>query len=629
MDKMKHLLLLLFGLMLIMSCSKDDSINDNNDTGSEPNNGGKAVGWNGNSFSFNEINVKSQWTFDSNRSSSNLQATRTRLENNINFISSLDYEDSLDVGILSIDSPKTGELTSSEVISVKIGNYGYLPILDSLKVSFQFSYDDGSFSDPIIETVKINDTLSPVEMMEYSFTTPLDMSNRGAYQILASTQLEGDMDLDNDLHSHLVKSLEYTDVCNIHALIFNEDNSFKLYTLDEKGVCNYVILGEYKLDESNSLLKLYSPDSDQESNLIGNIYDVVTDENGKFSGTIDIEGICIQLEDGFQERNYSEGLTYIPDENLENFLVEIGKDDVVDGYITNSQAASITQVTIEAKDNWEVGSTIDFWDFEERFSNRISNLAGIEAFPNLERVNLMGQNLDSINISKNTNLKSFGANFNTFKKLDTSNNPLLESLSIDSNEVNPILDFSNNPNIKMLSTPMCSIEGFIGEDGYYDISNMADLEFLDLYDNRLTSVDISKNSKLKEIRINIGNSISTIDFSNNPMLEIILANSSGLQGNVDISNLTELKIFNVAYNDITSIDFSNNTKLKYLEIDGNQISGEIDVSNCTNLLEFYASSGNNISCVKVNQAQLDAYNGNNVPDGFKWQLSVEPTLNCD
>ena len=629
MDKMKHSLLLLFGLMLIMSCSKDDSINDNNVTGSEPNNGGKAVGWNGNSFSFNEINVKSQWTFDSNRSSSNLQATRTRLENNINFISSLDYEDSLDVGILSIDSPKTGELTSSEVISVKIGNYGYLPILDSLKVSFQFSYDDGSFSDPIIETVKINDTLSPVEMMEYSFTTPLDMSNRGAYQILASTQLEGDMDLDNDLHSHLVKSLEYTDVCNIHALIFNEDNSFKLYTLDEKGVCNYVILGEYKLDESNSLLKLYSPDSDQESNLIGNIYDVVTDENGKFSGTIEIEGICVQLEDGFQERNYSEGLTYIPDENLENFLVEIGKDDVVDGYITNSQAASITQVTIEAKDNWEVGSTIDFWDFEERFSNRISNLAGIEAFPNLERVNLMGQNLDSINISKNTNLKSFGANFNTFKRLDTSNNPLLEWLSIDSNEVNPILDFSNNPNIKMLSTPMCSIEGFIGEDGYYDISNMADLEFLDLYDNRLTSVDISKNSKLKEIRINIGNSISTIDFSNNPMLEIILANSSGLQGNVDISNLTELKIFNVAYNDITSIDFSNNTKLKYLEIDGNQISGEIDVSNCTNLLEFYASSGNNISCVKVNQAQLDAYNGNNVPDGFKWQLSVEPTLNCD
>ena len=176
---------------------------------------------------------------------------------------------------------------------------------------------------------------------------------------------------------------------------------------------------------------------------------------------------------------------------------------------------------------------------------------------------------------------------------------------------------------------MYSIAGFIGEDGYYDISNMADLEFLDLYDNRLTSVDISKNTKLKELRINVGNSISTIDFSNNPMLENISANSSGLQGNVDISNLTELKIFNVAFNDITSIDFSNNTKLKYLEIDGNQITGEIDVSNCTNLLEFYASNGNNISCIKVNQAQLDAYNGNNVPEGFKWQLSVEPKLNCN
>ena len=622
---MKRIFLQLLILFFLVSCSKEDSISEDNNSGNNDND----VGWNGNSFSPLEVNVRSHWTFDSNQKSKLQLGVKATSHSMQLKAYSIDYTDSLDAGILSIESPKTGELTSSEVLSIKIGNYGYLPILDSLKVSYQFSYEDGEFSDPIIETVKINDTLLPVEAIEYSFATPLDMSNRGTYQILASTQFEGDMDLANDSFTQIVKSLEYTEVCNIHSLIFNEDDSFKLYTLDEDGVCNYVILGEYKLDDSNSLLRLYSPDSAQESNLIGNIYDVATDDDGGFSGTIAIEGICIQLEDGFQERNYSQELTYIPDENLENYLIEIGKDDVVDGYITNSQAASISQVSIEANDNWEVGSTIDFWNFEERFSNRISNLAGIEAFPNLESVNLMGQNLDSINISKNINLKTFSANFNTFKKLDTSNNPLLESLSIDSNEVNPILDFSNNPNIKMLSTPMCSIAGFIGEDGYYDISNMADLEFLDLYDNRLTSVDISKNTKLKELRINMGNSISTIDFSNNPMLENISANSSGLQGNVDISNLTELQILNLANNDINAIDVSNNTKLKYLEIDGNQITGEIDVSNCTNLLEFYASNGNNISCIKVNQAQLDAYNGNNVPEGFKWQLSVEPKLNCN
>ena len=68
-------------------------------------------------------------------------------------------------------------------------------------------------------------------------------------------------------------------------------------------------------------------------------------------------------------------------------------------------------------------------------------------------------------------------------------------------------------------------------------------------------------------------------------------------------------MLNVAYNNISAINFSNNTKLEYLEINGNQIEGEIDVSNCTNLLEFYANYGNNLSCIIVNQRQLDEYNG--------------------
>ena len=635
---MKKLLSLLILSFFIISCSEKEPVVDETpsetvDPNGDDNSGGNSddggAGWNGDVFSFAEVDVKSQWTFDGSQSSQGLQRITSLIEEIQINQALIDYEDSLDVGVLSIESPKTGELTSSETISVIVGNYGYLSILDSLEISLQVKFEDGEFSDPIVETIIINDSLPPVEAMAYIFNTTLDLSEKGTYYIGAITQLQDDMDVDNNSHIQVVKSLEYTDVCNIHSFIFNEDNTFKLYTNNEEGVCNYVILGEYQLDQDSSLLKLYSPDSSQETNLIGHIYDVETEDNGEFTGTIDIDGICVQIEDGYEEKNYAEGLTYIPDENLENYLIEIGTDDVSDGYITNTQASSITEVTIEADDNWEIGSSIGFWDFEERFSNRISNLAGIEAFPNLERINLMGQNLDSINISKNPKLKSFGANFNTFKKLDTSNNPELEWLSIDSNEVTPILDFSNNPNITMLSTPMCSIEGFIGEGGHYDISNMPDLIFLDLHDNRLTSVDISNNTKLEEIRINVGNSISTIDFSNNIFLQTVLASNSGLEGELDVSNLTELEELNIANNNISAINFLNNTKLEYLEINGNQIEGEIDVSNCTNLLEFYANYGNNLSCIIVNQDQLDAYNGINPPDGFKWELSIEPTLVCN
>ena len=353
---MKNYVLLF--ILIIISCSDNDPILDENTR--------ETAGPSGDTFPIKETYVKSQWKFNSNQNSNVASSfdfnptTNSLVSSKIEKLSTefslmftnLDYNDSLDVGVLSIESPKTGELTSNEAVSVIVGNYGYLPILDSFEISLQVKFEDGEFSDPIVETIIINDSLPPVEVLEYTFNTKIDLSDMGTYYIGANTQLQGDMDTDNNVHIQVVKSLEYTDVCNIHSLIFNEDKTFKLYTNDEEGVCNYVIFGEYQLEQDISLLKLYSPDSSQETNLIGNIYDIETDENGEFTGTIDIEGICVQLEDGYEESNYTESLTYIPDENLENYLIEIGRDDDIDGYVKNSQASSITEVTIEAKDNY-------------------------------------------------------------------------------------------------------------------------------------------------------------------------------------------------------------------------------------------------------------------------------------
>ena len=108
-----------------------------------------------------------------------------------------------------------------------------------------------------------------------------------------------------------------------------------------------------------------------------------------------------------------------------------------------------------------------------------------------------------------------------------------------------------------------------------------------------------------------------------------MANSSGLEGNFNVSNLTELKVLNIGSNNIQTIDLSNNTKLEYLELNRNNISGSIDVSGCENLLEFFANGNSNITCIKVNQSQLDALNEVNVPEGFNWQLPIEATLTCD
>ena len=614
---MKNFTLLSFVFVFFVSCSDPQDVLQDDLNGSGTSN--EIV-----EFESKQIDVLAQWNFESKVGAKFSNKKISVIKSSFKTFSN----DSIDIGIRSITNPKSGVLTSNETLSVFVGNFGYSKITGDFEISYQLKFEDNDYSDTITEVLSINDTIAPGVEMEFTLSNPVDLSQNGLYHIRAKTSMDGDVKETNDTFVQIVKSLKFSDVCNIHSLIFNKDNTYKLYTLNEEGVCNYVILGSYVLNTENNLIILYSSDSFDDNNIIGRIFDVVVNEDGEFSGTIDIDGICIQLEESYQEYDYSEELTYIPDENLEKFLIENNTDDILDGYIRTSQASSIRQITIEATDTWTPGNE-GFWDFDVRFSNRISNIAGIESFPNLEGLNLIGQNLDSINISKNSKLNSFYANFNTFKRVNTDNNPELKFFSIDSNEISPILDFTNNPKIKMLSTPMCSIEGYIGQGGYYDISNMTDLEFLDLYDNNLTGVDISSNTKLKEIRINMGNSISSIDFSNNPSLEYILANSSGLEDDLDVSNLSELKILNIGYNNIKTIDLNNNTKLEYLELSGNDISGSVDVSGCENLLEFFALGNSNITCIKVNQSQLDALNNVNIPAGFNWELPIEATLTCN
>ena len=578
--------LLIFLLIFSFSCSEDSVTNDpdNNGGNTGGNNNNNNSGPSGNVFTFGDIDVLGQWDFDQSRSQINKFSEPRKRDININ-IAQRDYDDSLDVGILSVGvSPLSGQLSSNETISCVVGNYGYLPIFEDFQVSYKIAYEDGEFGEEVFETYTITDSLASVDYTYFDFATTADFSQPGSYTIEMSTHMPDDMDAETDTFTRVVESLEFTDVCNLHSLILNEDNSYNLYTTNEEGVSNYVILGDYELDEENNVIILSVTESSGSITEIGEIYDVEIDENGLITGTINIEGLCVQLLEGYEEENYYTGLTYIPDENLEAYLIEIGVDAVLDGYIYTNSAESVVSVGIEATDNWVLGGSIGFWDFENRFTNRLTNLAGIEALPSLQHINLRGQNLDSINISQNTGLRNFYANFNTFNKIDTSNNTLLEIISIDSNEVNPELDFSNNNNLKSLSIPMCDIDGFIGEGGYLDISNLAQLEFIDLYDNNLSSVDISNNPNLTEIRLNFTYNITIMDFSNNLLLETVLLNQSNLQGT-------------------------------------------LDVSMCENLTELNVSQNPGLTCIKVSAFQLDAIN-NNDPD-FNWEYDNGVTLSLD
>tara|TARA_B100001059_G_scaffold75472_1_gene73088 strand:- start:1362 stop:2801 length:1440 start_codon:yes stop_codon:yes gene_type:complete len=425
-------------------------------------------------------------------------------------------------------------------------------------------------------------------------------------------------------------SISISEFCKIHSIIFFENSSFKMYTLNDNSICNYVILGNYVYNINSKQITLSVSENINGSLVnkdIGQIENITIDsENGKISGSFNFPDLCVDLDDGYQQKEYTFSLTYIPDDNLEQYLIDIGKDDVLDDYVLSQSLSTIGQLSINAVDKFQDDPSIDFYDFENRFENRLTNLAGVEEFTSLLNIQLNGHNLDSINISKNTSLVQFFAQFNTFKKINTDNNPNLVAFAIGANEVTPQLNFDRNTKLERISLGDVKIDGSIGDEttDYFSLKTLENLEFLDLNSCiSLKSIDISNNYKLIELRANF-NSLISIDLSKNDSIKHLYLGSNKLK-KIDISNLINLETLFIYNNDLKEINLQNNKNLKQLHIQSNDLQGTLDVSMIDNLRELEVEGGNtSLTCIKVNQNQLD-----NLVTNWKVPSFVSLSTNCD
>ncbi len=110
-----------------------------------------------------------------------------------------------DVGVVSIDSPTDGTLTSSETITVTIRNYG-LDTQTEIPVSFQIN--GGTI---INET--FTGSLAGSTNEQFTFTATGDFSNVGeTYEVKAFTSLAADMDTANDTIVAMVTHLQPNDI---------------------------------------------------------------------------------------------------------------------------------------------------------------------------------------------------------------------------------------------------------------------------------------------------------------------------------------------------------------------------------------------------------------------------------
>ncbi len=183
--------------------------------------------------------------------------------------------------------------------------------------------------------------------------------------------------------------------------------------------------------------------------------------------------------------------------------------------------------------------------------------------------------------------------------------PNLEILSCGGNNLTE-LDLSYNTKLKELYA-------YDNDIATVDLSKNSELEYISIYFNQLSTLDVTNNPKLTYLNAIFNTYITEIDLSKNVMLkDLWVAYMSSLLV-LDVSKLTELEVFVCATNSLTELDVSKNTKLTKLDMSGNMIS-TIDLSNNALLQEFVGgvnlltnidlSNNNNLRRISIDGNQL-------------------------
>ena len=140
-----------------------------------------------------------------------------------------------------------------------------------------------------------------------------------------------------------------------------------------------------------------------------------------------------------------------------------------------------------------------------------------------------------------------------------------------------------------------------------DVSNTA-LTYLNVWNNQLTELDVSKNTALTDLNVE-SNKLTKLDVSQNTALTYLNVSYNKLT-ELDVSKNTALTTLNVGSNKLTELDVSKNTALTKLDVYNNQLT-KLDVSKNTALTYLNVES-NKLTELDVSKntalTKLDVYN---------------------
>lgn len=238
----------------------------------------------------------------------------------------------------------------------------------------------------------------------------------------------------------------------------------------------------------------------------------------------------------------------------------------------------------------------------------ISDLKGIEAFPNLTELDCGNNSIQKLDLRQNPMLITLKCNKNQLTQLDLSKNPDIDYLNCSENQLEQ-LDVSH----LKLEYLYCSHNDL----EQLDVKNSKWLRELDCSKNELTKLDVDVTHKPNLVRVECqNNQLTSLILGENKMLrKLNCANNQLTQ--LNLNNMISLTELNCANNQLTVLDVSSSPDLTTLWLKNNQLTS-LNLDNNPNLnftyTDVYHSDFNNVYTVTLNPDRT--FDLSTLPGGF-------------
>lgn len=253
-----------------------------------------------------------------------------------------------------------------------------------------------------------------------------------------------------------------------------------------------------------------------------------------------------------------EDYTYVPDDNFEQALIDLGYDNELDDFVLTNNINTVTTLEI--------------------FNKGITDLTGIKGFVELV----------TLKASDGYFHWYFDETTNQISTIDLTHNIHLEWLDLGKNKLKSI-DLSKNPNLIFL-------ELWLNELTTLDVSHNPKLEILSAGYNQLSTVDVSNNLNLINFQV-FNNQITNLDVTKNINLEILYVHEIAFR---------HTNYHHDFDNQLTFIDVSKNIRLRKLWVRDNNLTF-LDVSRNSYLYQLTTLNNPSLTCIQADDVTLDNY----------------------